>query len=258
MAVGRMRTVITVAAALTGVTLLTFSMMSGWRIGLTHPVQSNSSPKVSKADLEKDISQRLTAAGQVPLSVSCLADLVGTLGQSTRCEVTMGQANSFEAVLTVTGLQGTKVDYDITASVSKSQLEGSVSQLMINAGKAAPQAVICQSGLDGKVGAVAYCDVTAGGVTSRRTVEVSDVSGLGLRYGLIPALDQAVVASSLLHQLRRIGQHPESATCAGDLEGTVGTTVACSTVTAGQNKDYTVTVTAVDGGNITFNYAPTT
>src|ERR1700677_4146999 len=119
MAVGRMRTVITVAAALTGVTLLTFSMMSGWRIGLTHPVQSNSSPKVSKADLEKDISQRLTAAGQVPLSVSCLADLVGTLGQSTRCEVTMGQANSFEAVLTVTGLQGTKVDYDITASVSK-------------------------------------------------------------------------------------------------------------------------------------------
>lgn len=29
-------------------------------------------------------------------------------------------------------------------------------------------------------------------------------------------------------------------------------------VTAGHNKDYTVTVTAVDGGNIIFNYAPTT
>jgi Domain of unknown function (DUF4333) len=253
-----MKTAMTTVAALTGVTLVALNMMSGCRISLTHPVGFNSSPKVSKADLEYDISRRLTAAGQVPLSVSCPGDLVGTLGQSTRCEVTLSQANSFEPVVTVTGLEGTKVDYDITVSVSKSQLEGSVAQMMTNAGKAVPQAVICQSGLDGKVGAVAYCDVTAGGVTSRRTVEVSDVSGLGLRYGLVPALDRAVVASSLVSELRQIGQRPESATCAGDLEGTVGTRVACSTLTAGHNKDYTVTVTAVDGGKITYNYAPTT
>jgi Domain of unknown function (DUF4333) len=253
-----MKTALTAVTALTGVILVALSMMSGWKISFTHPVGSDSSPAVSKADLEYDISQRLTAAGQVPLSVSCPGDLVGTLGRSIRCEVTMGQANSFEAVVAVTGVAGTKVDYDITASVSKSQLEGSVSQLLTNAGKAAPQAVICQSGLNGTLGAVAQCDVTAAGVTSRRTVEVSAVSGLGLRYGLIPALDHAVVASSLLSQLRQIGQHPESATCAGDLEGTVGKTVACSTLTAGHNKDYTVTVTAVAGGKITFTYAPTT
>jgi hypothetical protein len=254
----RTRTVITTAAALTGVILVALNVMSGYRISFTHPVQFNSSPKVSKADLEKDISQRVTAAGQVALSVSCPGDLVGTLGQSTRCEVTMGQANSFEPVVTVTGLQGTKVDYDITPSVSKSQLAVAVSQMIANASKAAPVAVICQSGLDGKIGAVAYCDVTADGVTSRRTVEVSDVSGLGLRYGLVPALDRAVVASSLVSELRQIGQRPESATCAGDLEGTVGTAVACTTVTAGQTKDYTVTVTAVGDGKITYNYAPTT
>jgi Domain of unknown function (DUF4333) len=116
-------------------------------------------PKVSKDALQNDISQRLTNAGQSPQSVTCQNDLVGQPGQITRCDVTMGPANSFEPIVTVTGLEGTKVDYDITPSVSKSQREASVTQLVTNTSKATPDSVSCQSGLDGKVGATT---VTAG------------------------------------------------------------------------------------------------
>jgi hypothetical protein len=217
----------------------------------------SSSATVSKADLQTDISQRLTAAGQTPQSVTCPSDLVGQLGQTTRCDVTMSPTNGFEPVVTVTGLQGSKVNYDITASVSTTQLEAAVSQMVANSTKTQPDAVSCQSGLDGKAGALAYCDVTTHGATSRRTAQVFEVSGLAMKYALIPVLAQPVVASSLIFQLRQIGQHPDSATCAGDLEGKVGNTVECTTVTAAQNQTYILTVTAVQGDNITYKYALT-
>jgi len=63
--------------------------------------------------------------------------------------------------------------------------------------------VSCESGLDGKVGAQAYCDVTAGGATTRRTIEVSSVSGLSMKYGPVPVLAKTVVEGSLLFQLKR-------------------------------------------------------
>jgi hypothetical protein len=79
-----------------------------------------STATVSKEDLQKDISQRLADAVQTPQSVSCPADLLGQPGQSTRCEVTMSATSSFEPIVTVTSVEGTKVNYDITPAVSKS------------------------------------------------------------------------------------------------------------------------------------------
>ena len=231
--------------------------LSGCTITIGHPNQSNqsSAPTVSKDDLQKDISQRLATAGQTPESVTCQGDLVGQLGQIARCDVTMGPANSFEPVVTVTGLEGSKVDYDVAPSVSKAQLEAAVTHMLTSAGPAAPDSVSCQSGLDGKVGAVALCDVTAGGVPTRRTAVVTEVSGLSMKYGLIPVLSKAVAEASLLFQLRQTGQHPDSATCPGDLEGRPGTTLECTTVTAGQTQTYILTVTAVQGDNITYKFA---
>jgi uncharacterized protein DUF4333 len=228
--------------------------VSGCTINLGNSSQQDA-PKVSKDALQSDISQRLTTAGQTPQSVTCPDDLIGQLGQSVHCDVTMSPANSFEPIITVTGLEGTKVNYDVTPSVSKSQLEASVSQMVARSTKSTPDSVTCQSGLDGKVGAVAYCDVSAGGASTRRTVTVDDVSGLSLKYGLIPVLAEAVAASSLIFQLRQTGQHPDTANCAGDLEGKVGNTVECTAVTAGQPQTYVLTVTAVHGDNITYKYA---
>jgi Domain of unknown function (DUF4333) len=235
------------------------AVLSGCTVTIDQPTQSNpnqSNPaKVSKGDLQMDITRRLITAGQTPQSVTCQSDLVGQLGQSTRCDVTMGAANSFEPIVTVTGLEGTKVNYDISPAVSKTQLTGAVTAMVINTGNAAPDLVSCQSGLDGKVGAVAYCDVTAGGVTTRRTAEVTDVSGLSMKYGLIPELPKTVVEGSLLSRLRQTGQHPDTANCAGGLERNLGSSVECTTATAGQNQTYIITVTAVQGDNITFTFA---
>ena len=52
--------------------------------------------------------------------------------------------------------------YDVTPAVSKSQLESSVLQLA--SAKTPVSSASCESGLEGKVGALAYCDVTARGV----------------------------------------------------------------------------------------------
>ena len=215
-----------------------------------------STATVSKADLQKDISQRLADAGQMPQSVSCPDDLVGQVGQSTRCEVTISATSSLEPIVTVTSVEGTKVNYDITPAVSKTQLEASVAQLVANSTKAPVASVSCESGLQGKIGAVAYCEVSAGGATTRRTVDVTNVSGLAMNYALVPILPKAVVQGSLVFQMNQIGQHPDSVTCAGDLEGKLGNTVECTALTAGQTKTYILTVTAVTGDNITYKYAP--
>jgi Domain of unknown function (DUF4333) len=245
------RTAMTAVAA----TAVACAAVSGCTINLGNPTPSGTA-KVSKEDLQKDISQRVTNAGQTPQSVSCPDDLLGQPGQSTRCEVTMSATNSFEPIVTVTSVEGTKVNYDITPAVSQTQLEASVSQMVANSTKAPVASVSCQSGLQGKIGALAYCDVTTQGATTRRTVEVTNLSGLQMNYDLVPVLPKAVAANSLLFQMNQIGKHPDSATCAGDLEGKPGNTVECTTLTAGQTQTYILTVTAVTGENITYKYAP--
>ncbi|MUL76384.1 DUF4333 domain-containing protein [Mycolicibacterium sp. CBMA 226] len=212
--------------------------------------------KVSKEALQKDISQRLADAGHPPQSVSCADDLAGKIGQSTHCEVATGAAANFEPIVTVTSVDGTTVSYDITPAVSQAQLEAAVARLVANSMKVPPTAVACQSGLPGKVGAEALCDVTSAGATATRTVHVSAVSGLAMQYGLVPMLPKGVVESSLIFQLKQVGPQPDSATCVSGLEGKPGTTVDCTTRTAGQAAAYVLTVTAVQGDNITYKYAP--
>ena len=169
----------------------------------------------------------------------------------------MSPTSSFEPIITVTGVEGTKVNYDITPTVSKTQLEGAVSGMIATSSEVPVDAVLCQSGLDGKPGAVAYCDVIVHGVITRRTVEVTNVSGLAMSYHVVPMLPKAVVESSLVAQLKQEGQHPDSVTCADNLEAKPGNTVECTTVTGGQTRTYILTVTTVQGDNITYKYAPT-
>ncbi|MDH6243013.1 DUF4333 domain-containing protein [Mycobacterium sp. OTB74] len=131
-----------------------------------------------------------------------------------------------------------------------------VSRMVVASSKVPVDSVSCQSGLDGKPGAAAYCDVTSHGVTTRRTVEVTTVTGLAMSYHVVPILPKAVVESSLVFQLKQIGQHPDSATCTDDLAGKPGNTVECTTVTGGQPQTYILTVSAVKDDNITYKYAP--
>jgi hypothetical protein len=142
------------------------------------------SPMVAKESLQADIAERLAKSGQPPKSVTCLQDLVGELGRTARCDVVVGETNSFQPVATVTGVDGTTVHYEMTPALSQAHLEQAVARLVIQNGGAPVDSVACEAGLDGTIGAIAYCDVDAGGVRARRTVQVTEVSGLTMNFTL--------------------------------------------------------------------------
>lgn len=214
---------------------------------------------VPKTDLEKDISARLEKAGQKPQTVTCKDDLKGEVGKTTRCEVVLSTTNSFEPVVTVTKVEGTTVSYDMTPAVSKAQLDKSVASLVSEASGVNVDSVNCEGGLDGKEGAETHCDVTANGVTSRRTVVVTKVDGLMMNFNVLPILEKAQVENSLLEQLAtQLGGRPDSADCSGDLEGKKGNSITCTVVAGEETQDFTLTVTGVNGDRINFNYAPAT
>jgi hypothetical protein len=225
--------------------------------GCTFSAGVNSAPSVSKDDLQEDIADRLTKAGEQPESVTCKEGLVGEVGETTRCEVVMGPTNSFEPVVTVTGIDGSRINYEMTPALSKDQLEKAVSRLVSDAEGVQIDSVTCESGLEGKVGAAAYCDLGAEGAQLRRMVEVNNVEGLMMNFEVLPVLTQAQVESSLLDELEsQVGQRPDSADCSGDLEGKPGNTVDCTIVAGPETTSFTLTVDTVDGNTINYHYEP--
>jgi Domain of unknown function (DUF4333) len=214
-------------------------------------------PAVGNDALQTDIAARLAKAGQQPQSVTCKEDLIGEVGKTTRCEVVMSPSNRFEPVITVTGVDGSAINYEMSPAMSKEQLEKAVSRLVADAAREQVVSVSCESGLEGKVGATAQCDVDAGGVKLRRTVEMNSVEGLMMNFAVVPVLTKDEVASSLLDEFeRQSGRRPDSAQCAGDLEGMAGNTVDCTVVTGQDTASFTLTVTTVSGGSINYSYAP--
>ncbi|ABM14200.1 DUF4333 domain-containing protein [Mycolicibacterium austroafricanum] len=214
-------------------------------------------PAVSTADLQRDIAERFAEAGARPQSVTCKDPLVGEVGQTARCDVTMSPTNSFEPIVTVTGVDGETVDYELLPALSVEQLERAVARLVAEDGGPPDSTVTCQAGLLGRPGEVARCDVTAGGVTLRRTAEVTGVDGLMMNFDLVPMLTKAEVERSLLDELaRHLGRRPDSATCSGDLEGRPGNSVDCAVTDGPESAAFILTVTAVDGDRIDYSYAP--
>ena len=244
-----MHTVITAVAALAVVWALVSGCDANVGVGGT--------PAVGREALQTDIAARLAKAGEQPQSVTCNEDLVGELGKTTRCDVVMSATNSFEPVITVTGVDGSAINYEMSPAVSQEQLEKAVSRLVADAARVQAASVSCESGLEGKVGATAHCEVDAGGVKLRRTVEVNTVEGLMMNFDLIPVLTKEEVAISLLDEFeRQLGRRPDSAQCAGNLEGKAGNTVDCTVVSGPDTRSFTLTVTTVSGGSINYSYAP--
>lgn len=235
------------AVALTGMTLT----------GCSFSVGSGGAPVVAKADLQKDISDRMEKAGEKPKSVTCKDDLKGEVGKTVTCEVAITDDNVIDPVVTVTKVDGSTVSYDMTPAVSKEHLQTAVSRLLSQSANTPVESITCESGLDGKKGSEAHCEVTQGGTTLKRTVEVTKVDGLLMNFTVIPVLVKAAVEKSLLDQLEsQLGQRPDSADCSTDLEGKPGTTIDCTVVAGEETQVFTLTVTSADGDRINFNYAP--
>ena len=214
-------------------------------------------PTVGKDALQTDIATRLVKAGEHPQSVTCKEDLIGEMGRAAHCEVVMSPTNSFEPVITVTGVDGSTINYEMSPAVSKEQLEKAVARLVGDAAHAQVASVSCESGLEGKVAATARCEVDSGGVKLSRTVEVNSVAGLMMNFDVVPVLTKEEVATSLLDEFeRQLGRRPDSAECSGNLEGRAGNTVDCTVVTGSESTAYTLTVTTVSHGGIKYSYAP--
>ena len=225
--------------------------------GCTTNVGHNGAGTVSRGALQTDIAARLAKAAQQPQSVTCNEDLVGEVGKTTRCEVVMSATNTFEPVISVTGVDGSAINYEMSPAVSKEQLEKAVSRLVIDASREPVASVSCESGLEGEVGTIAHCDVEAGGIKLRRTVEVNRIEGLMMNFDVVPVLTKEEVASSLLDEFeRQLGRRPDSAQCTGNLEGRPGNAVDCTVVSGQDTRSFMLTVTTVSGGSINYSYAP--
>ncbi|MEC9325929.1 MAG: DUF4333 domain-containing protein, partial [Actinomycetota bacterium] len=214
-------------------------------------------PTVTSADLQNDIAAQLASAGEQPQEVTCRADLVGEVGQTSRCDVVMSPTNSFQPIVTVTAVDGATIDYEMTPALSREQLERAVVRLLDDAGAAAPTSVVCLADLHGQIGAISRCDITTAGLTLPRTAEVTSVDGLMMNFDLVPILTRTELENSLLDdRTAHVGARPDSATCAGHLEGRPGNTVDCTVADASTTATLRLTVTAVDGEAIDYSYAP--
>lgn len=211
--------------------------------------KSSGAEVVSAASLQKDIVGRLTAAGLPPKSVTCQSGLPGEPGSSTRCDVVLSDTNSIQPVVTLTTAD--PVNYAVTPAVSAEQLATAVGALLSTSG------VRCRSGLDGKTGAQAQCDVTRDGVAMARTIEVTNVEGLLMSYSVLPALGRLQVADLLAQRLAaQGGQRPDRVDCSADLQGEVGAVTDCTVTTGTDTRELTLTVTNVNGDAMDFGYEP--
>jgi Domain of unknown function (DUF4333) len=224
--------------------------------GCSFEFGTKNTPTVSQDDLQNDISQRLSEAGEKPQSVTCDGPLVGDVGKTARCDVVISRTNSFQPVITVTKVDGTMVSYDVKPAMSKEQLEEYISARDSDAGLQV-ESVSCESGLDGKKGAITYCDTAAPKGTFRRNVKVTDVDGLLMDLSFIPVYTKMEIATGLLDILeRKSGARPDSATCDDDLVGEMDNTIDCTVIDGPDEQVYTLTVTGVEGDTIDFSYAP--
>lgn len=213
-------------------------------------VETGSTPAVSKSSLQQELTDKLTAAGNAPQSVTCKQDLSGEVGKTATCDVVFSDTNSVEAILTTTGLEGETVNFDIAPALNKEQLQKAV------AGLASAPNVTCDAGLAGTIGANTNCEVDLNGTVLKRIVTVSGVSGLSMDLDVTPVATKEQVEDMLMERLAaEAGGPPDSVACADDVIAKAGNTVECVVSAAGTDQNFLVTVTDVDGDTVNFDFA---
>ncbi|MFD3943223.1 DUF4333 domain-containing protein [Streptomyces sp. NPDC058579] len=76
----------------------------------------NSEQKLSKAKLATTVAEKLAATtGQPKPDVACPEDLVGKVGNTTRCTLTAGDGSTLGVSVTVSSVVGDEINFDIKA-----------------------------------------------------------------------------------------------------------------------------------------------
>ncbi len=81
----------------------------------------NSDPKLSANKLATTVAEKLAATtGQPKPDITCPKDLVGKVGNTTRCTLTADDGSTLGVTVKVSSVDGSKVNFDIKADETPS------------------------------------------------------------------------------------------------------------------------------------------
>jgi hypothetical protein len=91
-------------------------------VGCTASVKvEKTEPKLSADKLATTVAEKLAAAtGQQKPDITCPEDLVGKVGNTTRCTLTASDGSTLGVTVTVTSVDGGNVNFDIKADETAS------------------------------------------------------------------------------------------------------------------------------------------
>lgn len=164
--IGMSRTVRTIAAA---------AVAAGLALGATA-----CSVSVSQSDLQTNVAS--TLSGQIPGlgPVTCPSDLKGEVGATVTCETTTSDGQPIGAVVTVTSVDGSTVNYNVSTEarpVPQTLLESKVKELVEPQLGVPVTSLTCDGDLPPTMGGTQTCSVAAGGNTIPLKVTVTQVDG---------------------------------------------------------------------------------
>jgi hypothetical protein len=88
-------------------------------LAISGSCSAGSTPTVAQADVEQSVSTELgEQAGREPEEISCPGDLEGEVGTEMTCTL-RDSGEEYDVTVTVTEVDGTRVDFDIETSGAK-------------------------------------------------------------------------------------------------------------------------------------------
>jgi hypothetical protein len=148
------------------------------------------------------------------------------------------------------GCASTVEQADVEASIKTK-----VDEQIVGAGP-----VTCPEDLAAEVGATLRCEFAVDGQPVDAIATVTSVDGSTANYSI--TTEARPIAKALLEETvgEQIGAANgivvESTLCPGDLPPEIGGSVVCTLTAEGESADFTVAVTAVDGGLINYSIEP--
>ncbi|MEU0497151.1 DUF4333 domain-containing protein [Mycobacterium sp. NPDC006124] len=134
---------------------------------------------VGKDDVGKQVSDKMTdASGNKPDSVTCPEDLKAEVGAQVNCAMKV-KDQPFNVNVTVTSVDGDKVNFDMVETVDKDDVAKQISDQLAQQVGEKPEKVTCPDNLKGTKGATLDCELTDQGQTYGVTVTVTDVQDGG-------------------------------------------------------------------------------
>jgi Domain of unknown function (DUF4333) len=129
---------------------------------------------VSKDDVAKQITAKMTDAGSKPDSVSCPDGLKGEVGAQLNCAVKI-KGEPYNVNVTATSVKGDEVGFDIVETLDKDLVASKISEQLTQQVGHKPDAVTCPDNLKGVQGSTLRCVLKNDGQTYGVTVTVTDV-----------------------------------------------------------------------------------